>query len=156
MPSVTKEQEELVLEDIKQAMMGRFKEGTLDTEADFLAGAAVAMTRMTGGVTRNEIWGPAGGWYMYMVGGRSVLALFYEDAGDEVMAKEAQRQHDRRSLIQHKGEDLIQFTRLVRNTLKPHYRTGSNAIDGLYYRATDLLVKMQDISPEEIDLLDLD
>ena len=110
---ITAELEEQVKRDLLDNLIKRAKGGALLSEADYMAGAMVAMGRVTGAVDKDEIWSMATPWVFMILGNRSIVARELEKRGEKTAAKiieEKQEKFIRR--VSHLNE-LVGFVELV-------------------------------------------
>ena len=118
MAIITHEEQQAVKDEVLRQLAQRHSANALESEADFIAGAVSVMTFLLQGEESDGQWAPAISWYFSIIGGRSIVADWYEKQGRDKQA-ELIRKSMLQSIRQRQARDkLSAFPRTIHEILR--------------------------------------
>lgn len=118
MANITHEEQQAVKEEVLRQLAQRHEMGTLKSEMDFIAGAVAVMIFLLQGEENDGQWAPAIQWYFAGIGGRSIVADYYEEQGQTKRAELVRKSTIQRIRQWQARDKLAAFPRTIREILR--------------------------------------
>lgn len=119
MANITGVEQQEVKDEVLRQLAERHSSGALKSEMDFIAGAVTVMSFLMKGKESNDIsWAPAIQWIFAGIGGRSIVADYYEAQGQKKRAELVQKATIQRARQWQSRDKLSAFPRTIREILR--------------------------------------